>query len=233
MTDTVLRVTKVTGKGDNKIFWYNGGEPPPRKMPPRGPRKPYRMDPNKARLYAAEYSAFLRLFGSSESGGAKADLPEYDDLRAYVSKIQRDKWFVRMYGRRHFIVGDGRGLSKAVGIGYGNRITIARDSRARWIVLHEIAHCLTPAGKQHHGPEYAQTYLKLVGHFLGKAARKALYDAFRAHKVRMRVRKTRRRALTPEERAALTRRLEVGKARAQAERERGEREPDLTPTSEL
>jgi putative metallohydrolase (TIGR04338 family) len=186
---------------------------------PRKPRRPYRMDPQAGRVYAAEAAAFLPMFGQSASGNAAVELPEYHQLRDYVTKVENDKWFRRHFGRRHFIVQDGRGLSRTAGNGSGRRINIAKDSRARWIVLHELAHCLTPPGAQAHGPEYVAIYLKLVRHFLGRKAWKALYAECRTRKVKMQRRRKARRPLTETEKAALRHRLAIARDKARAEKD--------------
>jgi hypothetical protein len=164
-------------------------------------------------VYAAEAAAFLPLYGAA-SKGTPTELPEYHHLRDYVTKIENDKWFRRLFGRRRFIVQDGRGLSFTAGNGGGRRINIRRDCRFRWVVLHEIAHCLTPAGAQAHGPEYVSIYLKLVRHFLGRAAWKALYTECRSRKVKMQRRRTARRPLTEAEKAVLRDRLAVAREKA-------------------
>lgn len=181
---------------------------------PRKPRRPYRMDPQKERVYAAEHAAFDPMFGTRANGCPVVDFPDFPALRDYVTKIENDKWFRRHFGRRHFIVQDGRGLSTTLGVGQGRRINIAKDGRCRWIVLHEIAHCLTFGFVQAHGPEYVRTYLALVRHFLGRKAWKALYTECRNRKVKMQRRRKARRPLTEAEKAVLRDRLAVAREKA-------------------
>jgi hypothetical protein len=57
--------------------------------------------------------------------------------------------------------------------------------RNKLVLLHELAHCLRPGGAAH-GREYARVYLLLVTRVLGRAAGKALRDAFVAHGVKYR-----------------------------------------------
>jgi putative metallohydrolase (TIGR04338 family) len=212
---TVTAIT--TDKHGSKTYWYDGAEPSPRK--PRKRRGPYRMDPQKERVYAAEHAAFDPMFGTQANGCPVVDFPDYPALRDYVTKIENDKWFRRHFGRRHFVVQDGRGLSRTLGNGQHGRINIAKDGRCRWVVLHELAHCLTPPGAQDHGPEYVAIYLKLVRHFLGRKAWKALYAECRTRKVKMQRRRKARRPLTETEKAALRHRLAIARDKARAEKD--------------
>lgn len=209
-----MKVTKITGKPGNRTFWYDGAEPSARKPPVN--RGGYRVDVQKGRVYQAEREAFLGAFDGVTNRTIAIDLPELSDVRAYVKKICADRWF-----RRHFLfaaigggiqVTDGRGHWKAVASAGAMSISVARNGRARWVVLHEVAHCLTPRGCQAHGPEYVKIYLQLVRHFLGREAWRALYTACRAHKVKMQVRKRGRRRLSAEQRHVLVARLAHARA---------------------
>lgn len=122
------------------------------------------------------------------------DLPELADVRAYVAKVTRDRWFVRHFGAHAIEVLDGRGLRPAtVARGGDGSITIRRRVRCRWVVLHELTHCLvSPARHEGHGPEFVRVYLSLVRHFLGRQARRNLKAAMRAEGVRMQHRRPRR-----------------------------------------
>lgn len=211
-----LTVTKITGRGDRKTYWYNGAEPTPRAAPttPRAPRKPYRMDPQKGKVYAAEVAAFCR------GDEVTVDLPEMADLERFVWKVEHDRWFRRTFpGRTGFRVKDGRGLSRHVANAGRRTIRVSRKGRAKWVVLHELAHCLTPPGAQDHGPEYVGIYLKLVRHFLGREAWRSLYRACKERKVKTHTRRRRRVPLTSEQREALVRRLEVARSKQHADRE--------------
>jgi putative metallohydrolase (TIGR04338 family) len=168
----------------------------------------YRRDPQQWRVYDAENVALGH--GHDYPDTVTVDLPELADVRAYVLKVQTDKWFVRHFGRCRFTVKDGRGMSRTTGYAHGWTITIPRRSRCRWIVLHELAHCLQTGSVQAHGPEYVRTYLRLVRHFLGREAWRALYRECKARKVKMQVR--RRRPLAPEQRARLLERLATARA---------------------
>lgn len=187
----------------------------------RKPRRTFRRDPQKHRVYAAERAAFpTPKPGPEGTPAAGPDLPEVADVQRYLDKIQTDRWFRRLYPHMYmpFVAADGRGLHKHGGNAEAvdQRINIRRDHRYRWVVLHEVAHCLTPAGSQVHGPEYVKIYLALVRHFLGRAAWRELHRQCKLHRVKMQVRKrtgrTMSRVMTPAEKAVLLARFARGRA---------------------
>jgi hypothetical protein len=50
----------------------------------------------------------------------------------------------------------------------------------KYILLHELAHCL---GHMHHGRSFRQCVLELVGTFMGTAEKKLLKAQFKKHKL--------------------------------------------------
>lgn len=87
----------------------------------------------------------------------------------------------------------------------GWRITLPPWAQTRWVVLHEVAHCLPPKESAAHGWEFAAGYLKLVEHFLGAESAKRLKAQFKAERVRYRPPVS--RPISPERRAELVARL--------------------------
>lgn len=77
-------------------------------------------------------------------------------------------------------VTDGRGHRRAVC--YGNDIALPRWARTKAVLCHEVAHSFTD---DHHGPEFCRTYIRLVSHFVGVDAAKALRREFRAARVKV------------------------------------------------
>lgn len=51
------------------------------------------------------------------------------------------------------------------------------------MLLHEVAHCLTPATAAAHGPEYAGVLLALTRRAMGPSTAQALEDAFGGQRV--------------------------------------------------
>ena len=51
-----------------------------------------------------------------------------------------------------------------------NYIVLARRHRCAYILLHELAHALTPHAKLVHGPAFTRMYIKLMAEFGGEDA---------------------------------------------------------------
>jgi len=175
------------------------------------------MDPQRQRVYDAERAAFLPMPGARDGHRFVVELPELADLQRFLDFVRTSRWFRRTFGNQYYDMRaqDGRGqIHSAANAGH-RTVSVKRAYRCRWIVLHEVAHVLTPAGCQKHGPEYVKIYLQLVRHYLGRAAWRALYDQCKLHRVKMQTRKRARRPLTPEQRAVLIDRLREARERKQ------------------
>jgi putative metallohydrolase (TIGR04338 family) len=129
-------------------------------------------DSQRARLYRAE-----------EEVAKGRRLPKVADLQAYVDGVLAADWFLARWGGRRFEARPGHGHRRA---------TASRDgvlqfplwARTELVVLHEVAHPLTPEECAPHGPEYAGVLLVLVRRAMGVAPAQALEDAFARHRVR-------------------------------------------------
>jgi putative metallohydrolase (TIGR04338 family) len=129
-------------------------------------------DSQRARLYRAE---------DEVSPGRR--LPTVEALQAYVDGLAAADWFGGRWGARSFEVRPGYGHRRATADGNGV-LQMPRWSRTELVVLHEMAHCLTPVSYAPHGPEYAGVFLALVRRGLTPAVAQALEDAFARHGVR-------------------------------------------------
>lgn len=134
-------------------------------------------DSRRKRLYDAERAAFPEFYGPP------LPLPE---VRRWVARIERSRWWTGRFGRTTLEVLDGRGRRKAGGwSGWRPGITLPRWSRTRPIVLHEIAHAVQPPGTAAHGPEFCRLYLDLVGRWIGPEAAATLRQSMRQGGVRV------------------------------------------------
>src|SRR5262245_5808701 len=152
----------------------------------------------------------LKVYAAENTIACRQEKP-YDTLLevwVFLERVQKDKWFLRHYGRWTFKVDNGQGARIARG-GYNGRtwatnehisyLKLPRWSRNRLIILHEIAHGVTR--QKHgrlvagHGREYAAIYLDLVRHFLGAEAGAELRAAFKGKRVKHRP----KRVLSPEQ----------------------------------
>lgn len=83
-------------------------------------------------------------------------------------------------------VTDGRSARKAAACSDGT-IRLPRWSRNHRVILHEIAHHLTP---DHHGPEFCAELIALIAEFISNDDALLLVEAFYRHKVRVAGRET-------------------------------------------
>lgn len=129
-------------------------------------------DNQRARLYRAELEV---------DPGRR--LPTVEKLQAYLDSLVQADWFVARWPDRSFEVRPGFGHRRATADADGV-LQMPKWARTEMVLLHEVAHCLTPWTFASHGPEYAGVLLSLVRHGMGPAPAQALEDAFDRHRVR-------------------------------------------------
>jgi hypothetical protein len=126
-------------------------------------------DNQRSKVYAAEFSVFKE--GQT--------IPDHK-LQAYADTVL-DKRVVRSrWGIKKVRVEFGRNSAAS----YGGRITLGVPSRNEWVMLHELAHELTPQ-EIGHGPEFVGVYLFLVENVLGKETAAKLRAAFKEKRVKV------------------------------------------------
>lgn len=167
---------------------------PKRDRPPaiRFPARP--RDSQRARLYAAERTAFMR--DSACPHAAFGWLPRLEQVRAFVTAVATHPRVTARYP--HAVapglsildgleVRDGRGRRSAAAYLKMHAIAVPTALRMRWVVLHELSHVVTRGVEGDnvaaHGPEFAGHYLVLVQLVFGDAAADRLHAAFRDHRV--------------------------------------------------
>ena len=128
-------------------------------------------DSQRARLYRAE--------GEVDTGRA---LPTVPLLQAYVDDLVQTDWFEARWGTRSIQVRPGHGHRRATADEHGV-LQMPRWARSELVLLHEVAHCLTPPGCAPHGAEYAGILLCLVRRRMGLAPAQALEEAFLGQRV--------------------------------------------------
>lgn len=132
-------------------------------------------DSQRTRLYRAE---------SEVATGRR--LPTVEHMQAYVDELVGAAWFLARWGSTRIEVRPGYGHRRATADENGV-LQMPRWARTELVVLHEVAHCLTPAAFAAHGPEYAGALLALVRRAMGVAPAQALEDAFGRHRVAWRM----------------------------------------------
>jgi putative metallohydrolase (TIGR04338 family) len=139
-------------------------------------------DSQRGRVYAAERHIEWEDDGRVGDGSLQA-------AEEFVGRITRSNWWRKRAQpyQFHITVKDGRGNRKA-SAGPAS-ITLPRWARKEWVVLHELAHCLSwdecrRNGEGGHGRTFVRTYLALVDRFLGKDTGRVMREVFREHRVK-------------------------------------------------
>jgi len=129
-------------------------------------------DSQRARLYRAEFEV-----------DAGRRLPTVPILQAYADSLVQFDWFRARWPDRAFEIRPGYGHRRATATVDGV-LQMPKWARSELVVLHEVAHCVTPWAYASHGPEYAGVLLCLVRRAMGPAPAQALEDAFDRQRVR-------------------------------------------------
>lgn len=137
-------------------------------------------DSQRKKLYRAENEAGC---WDVMEWGKRAELAT---CQQFIDHVLKRPWLVRQFGKRAVTVTHSQGKSGACATRH--TIYVSTYARNRWVLLHELAHCLTTSNKlAAHGREYAAVYVMLVTRVMGSEQGAALRAAFRKHGVRYRV----------------------------------------------
>lgn len=135
-------------------------------------------DTQRQRLYNAE-AATRGDFPSKIGSGSM------DEVTAWVAEVVGSAWWQRRSLVRSVRVKDGRGRRSAAA--WSDTITVpAGWARSRSVVLHELAHVVTPNDVAPHGAVYAANLLALVRQFGEEGQHAALKAAFARYRVKAR-----------------------------------------------
>ena len=140
---------------------------------PTQPETTRPRDSQRARLYRAE--------GQVDAGRA---LPTVPRMQAWVDGLVATDWFLARWGARAFEVRPGFGHRRATADAVNGVLQMPKWARSELVLLHEIAHCLTPLTFASHGPEYAGVLLALARRGMGPGTAQLLEDAFARERVR-------------------------------------------------
>lgn len=109
--------------------------------------------------------------------------PSTESVQDYVDAVTATAWFRRRWGYHRIDVTHAHGGSSHGGFGHIEMGVEHRRSEA--VILHEIAHNLSPFTYAFHGPEFAGVLVTLVKHVMGAEHAKALRESFKAKRVRV------------------------------------------------
>lgn len=136
-------------------------------------RRKVPRDTQRKRLTDAEDAA-----ARATGGHVYAQSIANADLQAWVDAALARRAICTRWPGMRITVGLKRGGS-AYGYRDKRRISLPAWARNEWVILHEIAHVLTPGRYTAHGPEFAGVYLFLVRTVLGPEAGAALLAQYR------------------------------------------------------
>lgn len=169
-------------------------------------------DTQRQKLYNAEHAVHKQL----------ATNLTWPELEALKNKIVTSTWFVKKYRTRDSgrVAALNIRLEKTHGGGRAERmfdgweIRLGTWARCDLVLIHEITHCVVTTGPAH-GWKFAEVFLDLVRHFMGKDAHDVLKASFKKHRVKFTAPRA-KRELTPEQRAVLVERMAKARAAKQA-----------------
>lgn len=181
-------------------------------------------DSQRSRLYAAEWECF---------GWPKMEFKSMDELTAYLWKVLSNRHVQNKYKIARQLV-DGVIPLKISNGSWARRawartedgfmwVSFPRSSRTKHVVLHEIAHLITPADASPHGREFCQVYLHLVKLFFGKETQDKFKAGMKKHKCKYSKPHTRwKNPLSQEEKDVMLARLIAGRQNGQPQMEYSE-----------
>ncbi len=109
-------------------------------------------------------------------------LPTVPEMQSFIDGVLAGRWLRSRWGLVHIEVRAGQGHRRAVS--YGPVLHMPKWSRSRLVLLHELAHSLTPHHFASHGPQFAGVFIALVERSMGKSTAADLRMAFRVKRVR-------------------------------------------------
>lgn len=115
------------------------------------------------------------------------DIKDIQRLISFIRRTRLSPWKHQLQGVS-IKVTDGRRRRNGVAIGNVRTsshcyIRLPKSLRRYIVVLHELAHLLTPKQYASHGQEYCTNYLYLIRQLLGEAAYEEMIALFKAHNV--------------------------------------------------
>ena len=132
-----------------------------------------RLDPQKQRVYDAEYAAF-----ATERARGYLELAE---LQGFLDEIVRAPWFRARWPGVRVPVLDGRGWPEARASVAG--LQLPKHARFKYFVLHELTHWIDHTGGEDHGSVFCGLYLHFVEKTYGTWRAGTLAKEFRARGV--------------------------------------------------
>ena len=134
-------------------------------------------DSQRSKVYKAEVEAF--------PGIHEAAWGTLDECEAFAERVKATDYWQSNDGWMKVSFGDGRGRRRACYKGAFRRVCLPKWARNRWVIVHEMAHCLTH--KTHgmdvpaHGSTFCTHYAHLARELFGTGAAALLVAKFNEH----------------------------------------------------
>ncbi len=142
-----------------------------------------KRDSQRSRVYNSEHHHSLYQNNYSEK-------MTIDEVREFIEKIMRSRWWkVRMPDDTYLNLKDGRRTRWARGGKHGSeiRINLPRWARHPIVILHEMAHTITPMDRcvaASHGRQFCSNYLALIKRWMGREAWLEMKGLFKNKRVK-------------------------------------------------
>jgi len=151
-------------------------------------------DFQRSRVYKAEQG----LGKYTRSSKPLPHLRTVAQCQAWIDKITRSRWWKARAVVSKVAVFDGRGTVAAAGGHFGDfgkkrgwGVSLPLWARREEVILHELAHVMTPYDTQPaHGRAFCKNYLALIHRWMSKEKAAELRDSFRKQRVKWRAKNT-------------------------------------------
>ena len=137
------------------------------------------QDYQRSKVYAAEDKVFNK--------GLPATMESMESVRSYMDRVMGTEYWGRMKGWTRVTAADGRGRRSACYKPSKKQVCFPSWSRSEWIIIHELAHCLTHRTTKSgtgHGTHFVGHYLNLVEEMLSRDTAVQLAESFTQHGAR-------------------------------------------------
>lgn len=135
-------------------------------------------DSGRQKQYRAEWESIDKSRG----------IPSEKEAQRYVDRLIQTKWWQRRWPEvRRIMVSYNPRLHGGIAYGGLSYIELGGYGRREMVLLHEVAHIVTPIrGCKPHGPAFARNLLALVRMKLGEDAESQLREGYRTAGVSLR-----------------------------------------------
>ena len=134
-------------------------------------------DSQRSKVYKAENQVF---------SFKEEKLETMAQAQLVVNEVINSDYYKSNKGWKRVKLSDGRGSRRAFYYYDDRRVSLPKGSRMRWVIIHEMAHCLThkTVGDDvgHHG-SFCTHYANMVSELIGVDKARELTKAFRRNKV--------------------------------------------------